>query len=83
MVIQGGAGMPEEMFRWLNGVRKRTFAEMIAVLESAEAALKKRGGKPNHQGVESRLRMTREYRTYLYIGHSNCVSERTAYRTIR
>ncbi|MBL8053441.1 MAG: IS5/IS1182 family transposase, partial [Nitrospira sp.] len=46
MEIQGCDGMPEETFRRLTGVRKRTFTEMVAVLESAEATLKKRGGKP-------------------------------------
>jgi hypothetical protein len=87
MAIQGCEGMPEETFRRLTGVRKRTFAEMAAVLESAEATRKKRGGKPNRLAVETRLRMTleywREYRTYLHIGHSYGVSESTAYRNIR
>lgn len=87
MEIQGCAGIPEETFRRLTGVRKRTFAEMVTVLKSAEAALKKQGGKPNRLNVEMRLRMTleywREYRTYLHIGHSYGVSESTAYRTIR
>jgi hypothetical protein len=87
MEIQGCEGMPEETFRRLTGVRKRTFAKMAAVLESAETALKKQGGKPNRLTVEARLRMTleywREYRTYLHIGHSYGVSESTAYRTIR
>jgi len=36
--------MPEKTFRRLPGVRKRTFGEMVTVLESAEAALKKQGG---------------------------------------
>lgn len=87
MEIQGCEGMSEETFRRLTGVRKRMFAEMVTVLESAEAALKKQGGKPNRLTVEMRLRMTleygRQYRTYLHIGHSYGVSESTAYRTIR
>ena len=87
MEIQDGAGMPEETFRRLTGVKKRTFAEMVTVLELAEAALKKQGGKPSRLTVATRLRMTleywREYRTYLHIGHSYGVSESTAYRTIR
>ncbi len=74
MEIQGCAGMPEETFRRLTGVRKRTFAEMVTVLESAEAALKKQGGKPNRLTVETRLRMTleywREYQRSLHIGYS-------------
>ena len=87
MEIQGCEGMPEETFRRLTGVRKRTCAEMAAVLEIADAALKKQGGKPNRLTVATRLRMTledwREYRTYLHIGHSDGVSESAAYRTIR
>lgn len=85
--MQGCEGIPKATFRRLTGVRKRTFAEMVAVLESAEAALKKQGGKPHRLAVATRLRMTleywREYRTYLHIGHSYGVSESTAYRTIR
>ena len=87
MEIQGCAGMTGETFRRLTGVRKRTFVEMITVLEVAEAALKKQGGKPSRLTVETRLRMTleywREYRTYLHIGHSYGVSESTASRNIR
>lgn len=87
MEIQGCAGMTGETFRRLTGVRTRTFAEMVTVLEVAEAALKKQGGKPNRLTVETRLRMTleywREYRTYLHLGHSSGVSESTASRNIR
>ena len=67
MAIQGCEGMPEETFRRLTGVRKRTFAKMAAVLESAETALRQQGGKPNRLTVEKRLQMIleywREYRT--------------------
>ena len=52
MAMQGWAGMPEEMFRRLTGVSKRTFAEMVTVLEVAEAALKKHGGKSGSWKVE-------------------------------
>ena len=87
MAIQGWAGIPEETFRWLTGTRKQTLAEMVTVLENAETALKKQGGKPSRLAVETRLRMVLEYRleyhTYLHIGHSYGVSESTAYRTIR
>ena len=87
MEIQGCAGMTGETFRRLTGVRKRTFAEMVRVLEVAEATLKKQGGKPNRLTVETRLPMTleywREYRTYLHIGHSYGGSESTASRNIR
>lgn len=87
MEIQGFEGIPDGTFRRLTGVRKRTFSEMVGVLEKAEAFRKARGGKPNHLAVETRLLMTleywREYRTYLHIGHSYGVSESTAYRNIR
>ena len=80
MEIQEFEEMPEELFRRLMGIRKRTFVEMASVLQTAEAQRKARGGKPNHLTVATRLVMTleywREYRTYLHIGHSYGVSER-------
>lgn len=87
MELQGVEGMPDATFRRLTGIRKRTFLEMVSVLQHAEAYRKARGGKPNHLAVSVRLLMTleywREYRTYLHIGHSYGVSESTAYRNIR
>lgn len=87
MEIQGFEGMSAGTFRRLTGLRKRTFSEMVSVLEKAEAERKARGGKPNRLAVETRLLMMleywREYRTYLHIGHSYGVSESTAYRNIR
>ncbi len=87
MELQGLEGMPDATFRWRTGIRKRTFLEMVAVLQHAEAHRKARGGKPNHLAIAVRLLMTleywREYRTYLHIGHRDGVSERTAYRNIR
>jgi|SRR6185437_1862905 len=87
MEIQGFEGVPDGTFRRLTGVRKRTFSEMAVVLGNAEAFHNARGGQPNHLAVETRLLMTleywREYRTYLHIGHSDGMSDRTAYRNIR
>ncbi len=87
MKIFGVEEIPDRMFRRLTGVRKRTFAEMIAVLEQAEVERKAHGGKPNRLAMETRLLMTleywQEYRTYLHIDHSYGVSESTAYRNIR
>ena len=86
MELQGFEDMPDVTFRRLTGIRKRTFLEMVSVLQHAEAHRKARGGKPNHLAVSVRLLMTleywREYRTYLHIGHSDGVSESTAYRNI-
>jgi hypothetical protein len=79
--------MPDVTFRRLTGIRKRTFLEMVSVLQHAKAHRKARGGKPNHLAVSVRLLMMleswREYRTYLHIGHSYGVSKSTAYRNIR
>ncbi len=87
MELQGFEGMPDAIFRRLTGIQKRTFLEMVSVLQHAETHRKARGGKPNHRAVSVRLLMTleywREYRTYLHIGHSYGVSESTAYRNIR
>ena len=87
MEMPGWEGMPDATFRRLTGVRKRTFAAMVAVLKHAETERKAQGGKPNRLAVETRLRMMleywREYRTYLHIGHRYGVSESTAYRNIR
>lgn len=60
MELQGVEGMPDTTFRRLTGIRKRTFLEMVAVLQHAEAHRKARGGKPNHLAVSVRLLMTLE-----------------------
>ena len=87
MELQGFEGMPDAAFRRLTGIRKRTFREMVSVLQHAEAHRKARGGKPNHLAVSVRLLMTLEYwredRTDRHIGHRDGVCERTAYRNIR
>ncbi len=87
MELQGFEGMPDATFRRLTGIRKRTFREMVSVLQHAEAHRKARGGKPNHLAVSVRLLMTLEYwredRTDRHIGHRDGVCERTAYRNIR
>jgi hypothetical protein len=74
-------------FRRLTGVKRQTFEKMVAILRSAHAQKKKRGGRPNKLSVEDMLLMTleylREYRTYFHIGQSYGLSESNAYQTIK
>ncbi|MDH4152417.1 MAG: hypothetical protein OEV01_01390 [Nitrospira sp.] len=63
MGIQGFGVMSGGTFRRLTGVSKRTFSEMVAVLEKDEACRKAQGGKPNHLAVPTRLLMTHYTRT--------------------
>lgn len=76
-----------ESFRRLTGIKRRTFAVMVVLLEEAELDLKSQGGKPTKLSIENRLLMTleylREYRTYFHISRSYGISESTCYRNIR
>lgn len=63
MGVQGVGGMSGGTFRRLTGVSKRTFSEMVAVLEKAEACRKAQAVKPNHLAVPTRLLMTHYTRT--------------------
>lgn len=81
------AGMRDEVFRRLTGVKKATFKEMLDVLEAAEAKKKAFGGRPSKVPVRGQLLMMleywREYRTYLHIAQSRGISESAAYKSIR
>lgn len=76
-----------EEFRRLTGVKKKTFEEMVRLLEISRAEKKARGGRPNKLSVEETLLMAleylREYRTYFHISKSYGVSEGYAYKLIR
>ena len=76
-----------ERFRRLTGVKRRTFENMVVILTEAEKKQKQYGGRKNKLSIENRLLMMleylREYRTYFHIGQSYCVSESTAFKTIR
>lgn len=75
-----------EAFRRLCGVRPKTFAEMVEVLEE-KARRKRKPGRPSKLSLPDQLLMTlqywREYRTYFHIAQSWGVDESTAHRLIR
>jgi hypothetical protein len=77
--------LPDDEFKRLTGVKKATFAEMVAILDERE--VRKPGGRPNSLCVEDRILMAleylREYRTYFHISQSYGLSESACYRTCR
>ena len=76
-----------EKVRRLTGVKRSTFAVMVALLEETALLLKLQGGKPNKLSIENRLLMTleylREYSTYFHLSRSYGRSKNTCYRNIR
>jgi hypothetical protein len=78
-------------FRRLTGVKRETFAMMLAVLEEAQAKRKAaqayRGGKKPKLTLADQLLMTleylREYRTQFHIGKSYGLEETRCGRVIR
>lgn len=72
-------------FKRLVGVQRRTFNEMVKVLQDA-ASLKRRGC-PNKLDLEDQalicLQYWREYRTYFHIAQDWQVSESTVCRTVQ
>lgn len=74
-------------FKRRTGVKKETFAAMVAVLQEAEKVQKTFGGKPNILSIHDRLLMSleylREYRTYFHIAHDYGISESTCCRKCR
>lgn len=72
-------------FKRLVGVQRRTFDEMVKVLEDA-ASLKSTRGCPNKLDLENQalicLQYWREYRTYFHIASDWQVSESTVCRTV-
>jgi hypothetical protein len=81
------AGLKEEDFRRLTGVKRGTFDKMVSILEEAENSQKRRGGKKNILNIQDRLLMTleylREYRTYFHISKAYNISESACYRNIK
>ena len=76
-------GYAPDRFKRLTGVRKQTFALMVAVLRSALRPF----GRPPKLCLEDRLLMTlmywREYRTYEHIGETYGVAKATVCRTVQ
>ncbi|MBP5975119.1 transposase family protein [Brasilonema sp. CT11] len=73
-------------FKRLVGMQRRTFNEMVKVLQDA-ASLKQRRGCPNKLDLEDQalicLTFWREYRTYFHIAQDCQVSESTVCRTVQ
>jgi hypothetical protein len=81
------AGLDDERFRRLTGVKRSTFEKMVLILQEADKAKKIRGGRKNKLSIENMLLMAleyiREYRTYFHISQSYDVSESSAYKAVR
>ncbi len=76
-----------EEFRILTGIKKKTFHEMITILEPAEKKKREKGGRPPKLSLEDRLLMAleywREYRTYFHVATSYGVAESTRFDTMK
>lgn len=85
--LPGDPLLDDAAFRRATGVRRATFAEMLALLTTAEQKRRRRGGRKPKLSVADRLLMAlmylREYRTYFHIAQTYRVSEPTCYRTCR
>jgi len=81
------AGLNDENFRRLTGVKRSTFNTMVEILAKADGAKKAVGGRKNKLCLEDRLLMAleylREYRTYFHIAQSYGLSESNAYKTCK
>lgn len=77
--------LSSEAFRRYSGVKPKTFAAMLEVLEQAEGQ-KKKSGRPSKLRLEEQLLLTltywREYRTQFHVALSYGVHETTATRII-
>jgi len=80
-------GLPAPLFRRATGVKKGTFALMVAIIEASDKARLIWFGRPPKLSREDQILMTleylREYRTYYHIGIDYGVSESTAFKIIR
>lgn len=80
-------GLNGDRFRRLTGVKRRTFEEMLNILDEADRQKKAKGGRNNKLSLEDQLLMSleyiREYRTYFHISQSYGLSESAAYKTVK
>lgn len=78
---------PEEKFRRITGVKRKTFDKMIEILRAAESVRRSKGGPKPGLSLEDQLLATleylREYRTYVNIAVGYGVSESQIFRIIR
>ena len=83
--------LPENKFRRIVGVKRKTFNKMLEIVQDAleKKKLKARGpgGRPPKLSVEDRVLMTleylREYRTYANIGISYGLCESKTWKNIK
>ena len=77
----------EENFRRVTGVKRKTFNEMIEILQGAEKIRRTKGGPKPRLALEDQLLATleylREYRTYVNIAVGYGMSESQIFRIIR
>lgn len=80
-------GLDDERFRRLTGVKRTTFEKMMLILQEADRAKKRKGGRKNKLSIQNMLLMAleyiREYRTYFHISQSYGISESSAYKAVR
>lgn len=74
-------------FRRITGVKRKTFAKMLEILQAAHAEKHKRRGRNPKLCMEDRLLAAleywREYRTYAHIGASFGLDESNMQRSIK
>lgn len=79
--------LPAHVFRRITGVKRKTFAAMVEVVEAADKKRLKWYGRPPKLSREDQVLLTleylREYRTYAHIGVDYGVGESSAFRIIR
>jgi hypothetical protein len=77
----------DESFRRITGVKRKTFATMIEILQNAETTRRSKGGPKPKLSLENQLLATleyfREYRTYAHIAANYDLSESRIFRIIR
>ena len=70
--------LPDEQFRRLTGVKRKTFERMLGILREEDRSKKVKGGRKNKLSIENQLLMAleyiREYRTYFHIAKSYSVN---------
>lgn len=79
--------LSDKEFYRLTGVQKNTFFKIVEILEKADIAKRKLGGRPSKLSIPDQILATleylREYRTYFHIGVAYGISESAAYKTIK
>ncbi len=78
---------PDEKFRRITGVKRKTFDKMIEILTSAYQQKHTQGGRNAKLSISAMLLAAleywREYRTYAHIAASYGVDESNIYRSIK